>query len=54
MNPILSGEGRCKGFVAQNDFRLNDNLNNHFGRLCAQGGTELTSAGLVARGETGH
>ena len=51
---ILSGEGKYKGFVAQEKFRLADILNNHFGRLFAQGGTNLTSAELVARGETGH
>ena len=51
---ILSGEGNYAGFVAQEEFRLEDILNNHFGRLYAQGGTNLTSAELVARGETGH
>ena len=51
---ILSGQREYQGFVAQEEFRLTDILNNHFGRLYAQGGTNLTSAELVARGETGH
>jgi hypothetical protein len=40
--------------VAQEQFRLTDILDNRFGRFYAQGGTNLTSAELVARGETGH
>ena len=48
-NPELRG-----GFVAQEEFDLPDILDNRFGRLFAYGGTNKTSAELVARGETGH
>ena len=51
---IRSGESQYMGFVAQEEFRLADIPNNHFGRLHAQDGTNNTSAELVARGETGH
>jgi saccharopine dehydrogenase-like NADP-dependent oxidoreductase len=43
-----------KGFVAQEQFRLGDILNNRFGAYYAHGGSNLDSANLVARGETGH
>ena len=41
-------------FVAQEDFRLKDVLDNRFGRYYAHGGTNEVSARLVATGETGH
>lgn len=49
----LSDTSRFKGFVAQEKFRLSDILNNRFGRYYAHGGTNQTSAELIARGETG-
>lgn len=51
---VLSEPAKYTGFVAQEQFRLADILDNRFGRFYAQGGTNLTSAELVARGETGH
>ncbi|MEM1175826.1 MAG: saccharopine dehydrogenase C-terminal domain-containing protein [Pseudomonadota bacterium] len=51
---VLSGERELQGFVAQEQFRLDDILNNRFGRFYAQGGTNIESAERVARGETGH
>jgi len=51
---ILSSPTRHGGFVAQEELRLGDILDNRFGRLFAHGGTNQTSAELVARGETGH
>ena len=50
----LSEPGKYAGFVAQEQFRLQDILNNRFGEFYAHGGSNLTSAELVARGETGH
>ena len=51
---ILSSPTRHGGFVAQEELRLGDILDNRFGRFFAHGGTNQTSAELVARGETGH
>ena len=51
---VLSEPEKYHGFVAQEHFRLSDILENQFGRFFAHGGTNLTSAELVARGETGH
>ncbi|MBT8101329.1 MAG: saccharopine dehydrogenase NADP-binding domain-containing protein [Gammaproteobacteria bacterium] len=51
---VLSNPGQYHGFVAQEQFKLSDILENRFGRFYAHGGTNLTSAELVARGETGH
>ncbi|MEO1247234.1 MAG: saccharopine dehydrogenase C-terminal domain-containing protein [Pseudomonadota bacterium] len=42
-----------RGFVAQEQFALPHILSNRFGRYYAHGGTNQTSAELVARGETG-
>ena len=50
----LSTAGKYSGFVAQEQFSLPDILNNRFGEYYAHGGSNLTSAELVARGETGH
>ncbi len=50
----MSGEHKLKGFLAQEQFRLDDILDNRFGRFYAQGGTNIESAERVARGETGH
>jgi saccharopine dehydrogenase-like NADP-dependent oxidoreductase len=51
---VMSNPGQYKGFVAQEQFRLADILENRFGRIYAHGGTNLASADLVARGKTGH
>ena len=51
---VLSNPDRKGGFVAQEEFLLSDILDNRFGRFYAHGGTNQTSAELVARGETGH
>lgn len=51
---VLSAPDTYKGFVAQEQFRLSDVLNNRFGKYYAHGGTNKESAERVARGETGH
>ncbi|MDH4124987.1 MAG: saccharopine dehydrogenase NADP-binding domain-containing protein [Gammaproteobacteria bacterium] len=51
---VLSAPGKYKGFVAQEQFRLADVLNNRFGKYYAHGGTNKESAERVARGQTGH
>jgi saccharopine dehydrogenase-like NADP-dependent oxidoreductase len=43
-----------KGFIPQERFKLPEILSNRFGRYYAHGGTNQTSAELVARGKTGH
>ncbi len=54
MDIVLANPDKYHGFVAQEQFQLSDILDNRFGRFYAHGGTNLTSAELVARGETGH
>ncbi len=51
---VLSEPGKYAGFVAQEQFSLNDILENRFGEIYAHGGTNIESAELVARGATGH
>ena len=51
---VLSNPGSYTGFVAQEQFKLPAILENRFGAFYAHGGTNQTSAELVARGETGH
>ena len=51
---VLSNPDQHGGFVAQEEFKLPEILDNRFGRFYAHGGTNQTSAELVARGETGH
>ncbi len=51
---VLSDPGKYQGFVAQEEFRLRDIIENRFGQFYAHGGTNIESAKLVARGETGH
>ena len=51
---VLSDPTQYQGFVAQEQFKLQDILENRFGSFYAHGGTNQTSAELVARGETGH
>ena len=50
---VLSKPEQHGGFVAQEEFQLPEILDNRFGRFYAHGGTNQTSAELVARGETG-
>ncbi|MGI9220070.1 MAG: saccharopine dehydrogenase family protein [Woeseiaceae bacterium] len=51
---VLSEPGKYRGFVAQEQFRLADVLENRFGVYYAHGGTNQESAERVARGETGQ
>jgi saccharopine dehydrogenase-like NADP-dependent oxidoreductase len=51
---VLADPTQYSGFVAQEQFRLEDILDNRFGRYYAHGGTNIESSELVARGETGH
>ncbi len=51
---VFSGQGGYEGFVRQEQFSLPDILENRFGQVYAHGGTNIESAELVARGETGH
>jgi saccharopine dehydrogenase-like NADP-dependent oxidoreductase len=51
---VLADPTRYRGFVAQEQFRLQDILDNRFGRYYAHGGSSIESAELIARGETGH
>jgi saccharopine dehydrogenase-like NADP-dependent oxidoreductase len=54
MDIVLNNPRQHGGFVAQEEFGLTDIIDNRFGRFYAHGGTNQTSAELVARGETGH
>ncbi len=51
---VLEHPGRCRGFVAQEQFRLTDILANRFGRYFAPGGTKRLSGEVVVSGRTGH
>ena len=51
---VLSDPTHYQGFVAQEQFRLQDILENRFGRYYAHGGSNIESSELVARGEAGH
>jgi saccharopine dehydrogenase-like NADP-dependent oxidoreductase len=51
---VLSQPDRYHGFIAQEQFSLNDILENRFGRYYAHGGSSIESSKRVARGETGH
>ena len=51
---VLTNPDDHVGFVAQEDFRLKDVLDNRFGRYYAHGGTNEVSARLVATGDTGR
>ncbi len=51
---VLSEPGKYRGFIAQEQFRLADVLENRFGVHYAHGGTNQESAERVARGETGQ
>ena len=54
MDLVMSNPSNYSGFIAQEEFGLSDILENRFGEYYAHGGTNLTSAEAVARGETGH
>jgi len=51
---VLANPSQYSGFVAQEEFRLEDILDNRFGLYYAHGGSNIESAEMVARGETGH
>jgi saccharopine dehydrogenase-like NADP-dependent oxidoreductase len=51
---VLADPTQYTGFVAQEQFRLEDILDNRFGQYYAHGGSNIESAEMVARGETGH
>ncbi|HSQ70009.1 MAG TPA: saccharopine dehydrogenase C-terminal domain-containing protein [Steroidobacteraceae bacterium] len=51
---VLANPGRYRGFVRQEDFRLEDVLDNRFGRHYADGGSKEVSSRLVVEGRTGH
>ena len=51
---VLSNPAEYQGFIAQEQFRLADVLENRFGKYYAHGGTNQESAERIARGETGH
>ena len=51
---VLGSPDNYQGFVAQEQFRLEDVLENRFGRYYAYGGNNKESAAMIARGETGH
>ena len=51
---VLADPTQYSGFVAQEQFSLEDILDNRFGSYYAHGGNNIESAELVARGETGH
>jgi len=51
---VLQDKKPRGGFIAQEEFKLADILDNRFGRFYAHGGTNKASAELVARGEAGH
>jgi saccharopine dehydrogenase-like NADP-dependent oxidoreductase len=51
---VLANPGRHRGFVRQEDFRLEDVLDNRFGRHYANSGSKDISARLVVEGRTGH
>ena len=51
---VMADPDAYRGFVVQEQFSLPEILDNRFGEYYAHGGTNLESAELVARGETGH
>lgn len=51
---VLSDPTQYSGFVAQEQFQLKEILDNRFGLHYAHGGSNIESAEMVARGETGH
>ena len=51
---VMNGGGRHDGFVRQEDFRLQDVLQNRFGKHYAAGGGKEISAHIVVSGQAGH
>ena len=51
---VLSSNGRYRGFVRQEDFRLLDVLQNRFGKHYAAAGGKEVSSQMVVSGQTGH
>jgi len=54
LDRVITNAEDYKGFVAQENFRLKDILDNRFGHFYAHGGTSDISATLVATGAAGH
>ena len=51
---VVSNAGQYSGMVRQEDFRLQDILDNRFGKYFARGGSSAASMRAIATGETGH
>ena len=51
---VLERAGRYSGFIAQEQFRLPEILDNRFGRYYAPGGTKDLSSRTVVAGQAGH
>ena len=51
---VLERSGRYQGFVAQEQFRLPEILDNRFGRYYAPGGSKDVSSRIVVSGQAGH
>ena len=51
---VLTNHGQHRGFVRQEDFRLQDVLANRFGKHYASSGGKEVSANLVVSGRAGH
>lgn len=51
---VMTGDGRYRGFVRQEDFRLLDVLENRFGRYYAAGANKDVSARMVVSGRAGR
>jgi len=54
MDIVLSTKPQRSGFIAQEEFGLQEILSNRFGEYYEHGGSNKLSADLVARGETGR
>jgi saccharopine dehydrogenase-like NADP-dependent oxidoreductase len=54
MDIVLSSQPSRSGFIAQEEFGLQEILGNRFGEYYEHGGSNQLSADLVARGETGR
>jgi len=51
---VLERKNRYRGFLAQEQFRLPEILDNRFGRYYAPGGTKDVSSRIVVSGQAGH
>jgi len=54
MDIVLSSNPERSGFIAQEEFGLQEILSNRFGEYYEHGGSSQLSADLVARGATGR